>query len=152
MRSVLLAAVAAAILGATPAMAAPAPEACPNRGLRIVPATLVTATGRHRYRLEVAATPAQQQCGLMFRKSMPRKTGMVFPFDAPRSASFWMENTPLPLDLIFVGSDSRVISIGQGRPFSRDLIDSGGVAASVIELNQGEARRIGLKPGDLVKR
>ena len=113
---------------------------------------LVTATGRHKYQLEVAATAEAQECGLMYRKHMKRDAGMVFPFSPPRPATFWMENTVLPLDLIFVGPDSRVVSIGNGKPFSRDMINSGGVAASVIELNAGEAKRIGLKPGDKVER
>lgn len=117
-----------------------------------MPVVLVTGKGRYRYALEVAATAEQQQCGLMYRKAMPRGVGMVFPFDEPRSASFWMENTPLPLDLIFVGADNRVVSIASGKPYSRDFIDSNGIAASVIELNAGEARRIGLKPGDKVER
>ena len=125
---------------------------CPDKGLQQVPAVLVTATGRHKYQLEVAATAEAQECGLMYRKHMKRDAGMVFPFSPPRPATFWMENTVLPLDLIFVGPDSRVVSIGNGKPFSRDMINSGGVAASVIELNAGEAKRIGLKPGDKVER
>lgn len=136
------------ILAAGPGLAA-SPD-CPNTGLARQPVTFVTGKGRFAYTLDVAATPAQQQCGLMFRTSMPRNVGMAFPFAPPRSLSFWMENTPLPLDLIFVGADGRVVSVGTGVPFSRDLIDSRGVAARVIELNRGQARRMGLKPGDRV--
>lgn len=134
--------------GAAPVVAAPAN--CPNIGLARQPANFATAKGRFAYKLDIAATPAQQECGLMFRKTMPRDVGMVFPFAPPRPLTFWMENTILPLDLIFVGADGRVIGIGNGVPFSRDMIASGGVAARVIELNAGEARRIGLKPGDRV--
>lgn len=136
------------MLGAVPALAAPAK--CPNSGLARQPATFVTEKGRFTYGLDVAATPAQQECGLMFRKTMPRNIGMAFPFTPPRPLTFWMENTVLPLDLIFVGADGRVVSVGSGVPFSRDLIESHGVAARVIELNAGEAKRIGLKPGDAV--
>ena len=132
--------------------AAPVAAACPNAGLATMPVVLVTAKGRYRYVLDVAASGDEQQCGLMYRKAMPRGVGMVFPFDRPRSASFWMENTPLPLDLIFVGADNRVVSVSRGKPYSRDLIDSHGIAASVIELNAGEAKRIGLKAGDRVER
>jgi uncharacterized membrane protein (UPF0127 family) len=124
---------------------------CPNHDLARVPVSFITAKGRFDYRLEVAATPAQQECGLMYRKAMPRAVGMDFPMSPPRSASFWMENTVLPLDLVFVGADGRVVHVGHGKPFSRDLIDSGGIAARVIELNAGEAARIGLKPGDRVE-
>jgi uncharacterized membrane protein (UPF0127 family) len=138
-----------AVAVATPSLAA-LPD-CPNHDLARVPVTFKTAKGRFDYKLEVAATPAQQQCGLMYRKVMQRDVGMDFPMKPARSLTFWMENTVLPLDLVFVGTDSRVVSIGRGVPFSRDMIDSGGIAARVIELNAGEAARIGLKPGDRVE-
>jgi len=136
---------AAVLFAATPVLAD-----CPGTGLARAPATFVTAKGKFRYDLEIAASGDEQQCGLMYRKSMKRRAGMIFPFTPPRPTSFWMENTPLPLDLIFVDADNRVINIAPGKPFSRDLIDSAGVTASVIELNAGEAKRIGLKPGDTV--
>lgn len=139
--------IAAAFLAASLPVAA----ACPNSGLATTAATFVTAKGRKAYTLELAASPAEQECGLMYRKTMPRDVGMIFPFDPPRPATFWMENTVLPLDLVFVAPDNRVLSIAQGKPFSRDILDSRGVAAAVIELNVGEAKRIGLKPGDKVE-
>jgi uncharacterized membrane protein (UPF0127 family) len=124
---------------------------CPNVGLKTRKTVLVTDTGRHRYDLEVAASAEQQACGMMYRRSMKPATGMAFPFSPPRATSFWMENTYLPLDLIFVGPDRRVVHIASGQPLSRDFIDSGGIAAEVIELSAGEAKRIGLKPGDRVE-
>lgn len=124
---------------------------CPNTGLGTRKTTLVTATGRHSYDLEVAANAEQQACGMMYRRVMKPNTGMAFPFSPPRATAFWMENTYLPLDLIFVGPDRRVVHIAGGKPLSRDLIDSGGVTAEVIELRAGEAKRIGLKPGDRVE-
>ena len=129
----------------------PAAAACPNIGLANIPVTFVTAKGRRAYTVERAASPAEQECGLMYRKTMPRNIGMIFPFDPPKLATFWMENTVLALDLVFVDPDNRVLSIAQGKPFSRDILDSRGVAAVVIELNIGEAKRIGLKPGDKVE-
>lgn len=140
---------AAFLLAATPVLAAPA---CPNPSLKHAPATLVTAKGRHTYDLEIAASPDDQECGLMFRKKMKRSAGMIFPFAPARPATFWMENTVLPLDLIFVGVDNRVLTVATGKPFSRDIIDSHGVASAVIELNAGEAKRIGFKPGDRIER
>jgi hypothetical protein len=113
--------------------------------------TLMTDSGAHDYKLEIAASPEQQACGLMFREFMPRNIGMIFPFKPPRDTAFWMRNTPLPLDLIFVAANGRVISIGQGKPFSTDFIPAGGVTAHVVELNQGEAARIGLKKGDRIR-
>lgn len=138
----------ASLVAASPVVAAPAN--CPNTGLARQPVTFVTAKGRFTYKVEMATTSAQQECGLMYRKAMPSDVGMAFPFAQPRSLTFWMENTPLPLDLIFVGADGRVVSIGKGVPFTRDLIDSKGLATRVIELNAGQAQRIGLKPGDKV--
>jgi uncharacterized membrane protein (UPF0127 family) len=134
------------------ALAAPATAACPNVGLKTETATFVTARGKFKYTLDIAATGEQQQCGLMFRETMPKNAGMVFPMSPPRRAAFWMENTPLPLDLIFVDADSRVLNVLPGKPYARDLIPSAGDAAAVIELNLGEAARIGLKPGDKVIR
>ncbi len=133
------------------ALATPAAADCPNIGLTRAPVTLVTKSGSHTYQLEQALSPENQECGLMFRAEMPRNVGMVFPFSPPRDAAFWMRNTILPLDLIFVGPNNRVVSIGHGKPYSEALIPSGGITASVIELNAGEAARIGLKKGDRVK-
>jgi hypothetical protein len=132
-------------------LAAPAWGACPNIGLKREPVRFVTAKGAHSFTVDIAATSDQQACGLMYREAMPRDAGMIFPFKPARTTAFWMRNTPLPLDLIFVGPDNRVVSIGQGKPYSDALIPSGGITAAVIELNLGEAARIGLKPGDRVK-
>lgn len=143
---------AAALLAVIVAAPASAQGTCPSSTLKRTPATFVTATGRHKYDLEIAASSDEQQCGMMFRKTMKPGTGMIFPFTPPRSASFWMENTPLPLDLIFVGPDNKVLTIASGKPFSRDMIDSGGITAWVIELKAGQAKKIGLKPGDRVER
>jgi hypothetical protein len=132
-------------------VAAPAAAACPNVGLKRQTVTLLTDSGAHDYKLEIAASPEEQACGLMFREFMPKSIGMIFPFKPPRDTAFWMRNTPLPLDLIFVAANGRVISIGQGKPFSTDFIPAGGVTAHVIELNQGEAARIGLKKGDRIR-
>ncbi len=135
------------------ALATPAVAACPNLGLKTKPAVFHTATGKHRYTLEVAASGEEQACGLMFRAEMPRDRGMIFPFTPPRDASFWMENTVLPLDLIFVGPNNRVLNVAANAvPYSRAFLRSKGPTAAVIELNAGEAARIGLKPGDRVKR
>ena len=117
-----------------------------------IPLVLETRTGVHQYRAEVAATPDQQAAGLMFRTRMGAAEGMIFPFSPPRQASFWMENTILPLDLVFIDTNGRVQNIAaNAKPYSRDLIPSDGVVQAVLELNAGEAARIGLKPGDRVR-
>lgn len=134
---------------ATPAAALEITAAQPR--LARVPLTLATRGGTHRYTVEVAATPREQELGLMFRTRMGRAEGMIFPFAPPRPASFWMENTVLPLDLVFIGADGRVLNIAaDAKPYSRDLIYSQGAAAAVLELIAGEAARVGLQPGDAV--
>ncbi len=116
-----------------------------------IPLALTTRSGTHRYTVEIAATPREQELGLMFRTRMGPHEGMIFPFAPPRPASFWMENTILPLDLVFIGADGRVLNIAANAvPYSRDLIPSEGDAAAVLELNAGAAATAGLQPGDMV--
>jgi uncharacterized membrane protein (UPF0127 family) len=140
------------ILWALLAVGAPAAAAdCPNHDLPRTVVTVTTTSGDHRFHSEIADTPAAQECGLMFRKKMPRDAGMWFPVLPPRPASFWMKNTILSLDIVFVAPNGRVLTIAsRAKPYSLDLIDSGGTIAGVLELNAGEAGRIGMKPGDKV--
>jgi len=134
------------------ALAQPAAQTpCPNRDLATRKAVFTTARGTFTYVVEVARTTEQQACGMMFRDSMDRGRGMAFPMKPPRATGFWMENTILPLDLIFVSPAGRVLNVRRGLPYSREVLQSAGVTAEVIELNAGEADRIGLKPGDRVK-
>jgi hypothetical protein len=143
---------AAMLLSVVSATAVAAATACPNAGLRTARVVFETAKGRFPYTVEVAATSEQQACGMMFRERIAPGTGMSFPMQPPREAGFWMENTLLPLDLIFVSPTGRVLNVRQGKPHSRDVLSSDGVTADVIELAAGEARRIGLQPGDRVRR
>jgi uncharacterized membrane protein (UPF0127 family) len=149
MRNLLAAAMLLSTLAAAPVLAA---TPCPNSGLQTIKLVFETAKGRFPYRVEVAATSEQQACGMMFRESMAPGTGMSFPMQPPRTTGFWMENTILPLDIIFVSPQGRVLNVRQGQPYSRDVLASAGITADVIELAAGEAKRIGLKPGDRVKR
>jgi uncharacterized membrane protein (UPF0127 family) len=144
----LLLALAATLAAVTPAAAA---TPCPNAGLATRKVVFTTAKGQFTYQVEVARTADQQACGMMFRETMAPRTGMSFPMQPPRATGFWMENTILPLDIIFVSPAKRVLNVQRGQPYSRDVLPSAGVAADVIELAAGEADRIGLKPGDRVK-
>ncbi len=133
-------------------LAAPAGARCPDPNLHRTTVTLATAGGQQRYRVELADTPDRQECGLMFRRQMARDAGMWFPVDPPRTASFWMKNTFLPLDIVFVGTNGRVLTVAaNAKPYSESLIDSGGTISAVLELNAGEAARVGLKVGDKVR-
>ena len=147
----LLAAGSAPALAAPPAT--PAQAGQPQTGLAIVPLSITTADGRsHSYRVEIARTPGQQAHGMMFRTEVPAATGMLFPFEAPRTASFWMENTLVPLDLLFIGADGRVRNIAaNAQPKSQALLNSVGPVAAVLELAGGEAERIGARPGDRIR-
>jgi uncharacterized membrane protein (UPF0127 family) len=124
----------------------------PQTGLKVVPLTIETSGGkRHVYKVEVAATAAQQAHGMMYRTSMAPMTGMIFPMDPPRPAAFWMENTFIPLDLLFIGADGRIRNIIAGAvPKSRAQLPSAGPIAAVLELAGGESDRIGARPGDRV--
>lgn len=126
--------------------------ACPFPDLKRGTATFETAKGSYSYRVELALSSEQQACGMMFRRAMPRNTGMVFPMRPPRATGFWMENTYLPLDIIYVSPQGRVLNVVRGQPLNRAILESAGITAEVIELNAGEAERIGLKAGDRVRR
>ncbi|MGL4541360.1 MAG: DUF192 domain-containing protein [Polymorphobacter sp.] len=147
-------AVAAAPIAA--AAAAPTLAGTAQTGLATTTLTLVTQAGngpvRHRYTVEVAQTPQQQATGMMYRRTLPQGHGMIFPFASPRTLTFWMEDTLIPLDLVFIGADWKVVSIAaDAKPLSRDFISSAGPAIAVLELGGGEAARIGLQPGDRVE-
>jgi uncharacterized membrane protein (UPF0127 family) len=124
----------------------------PQTGLKQVALTIETAGGkRHSFKVEVAATAEQQAHGMMFRTRMAPMTGMIFPMDPPRYAAFWMENTLIPLDLLFIGADGRIRNIiANAVPKSRAQLPSAGPVAAVLELAGGEADRIGAQPGDKV--
>ena len=153
----LLAAAGALLLAAPVATApllarAPIEAGKPQTGLKQIPLRITTSGGKtHDYKVEVAATSAQQAHGMMFRTGMAPNTGMIFPMEPPRPASFWMENTLIPLDLVFIGADRKVRNIiTQAVPRSQAPLSSVGPVAAVLELKGGEATRIGLKTGDRV--
>lgn len=154
MRATLLigALVASAIFGQPTALRAETAMGVAQPNLASISVVLQVGMKAHRYQAEVARTPEQQAIGMMFRRSMARNRGMIFPFEPARELAFWMENTILPLDLIFIGANHRVLRIARdAKPFSREQITSGGAALAVLELNAGEAARIGLSVGDRVE-
>jgi uncharacterized membrane protein (UPF0127 family) len=120
-------------------------------GLEQVPLTIVSSGKTHRFTVEVAASPQEQQTGLMYRQEMARDHGMIFPFDEVRIASFWMKNTYIPLDLIFVRKDGSIANIAENAvPMSLEPIYSDGDVAAVLEINGGESAELGIKAGDKV--
>ncbi len=120
-------------------------------GLRLVDLTITHAAQKHKFRVEVAASGAEQEKGLMFRTKMGADEGMIFPMNPPRRASFWMKNTVISLDLIFVGPDGRILNIAaRAIPYDETNLVSHGIVKAVFEINGGRAAELGIVPGDLV--
>ncbi|WP_070157168.1 DUF192 domain-containing protein [Sphingobium phenoxybenzoativorans] len=113
------------------------------------PATIpliITANGKaHRFDVEIALTKEEQAKGLMFRKSLSPDGGMVFPMSPPRTASFWMENTFIPLDMIFVRTDGTIALLAANtKPYSREPVSAGVPVAGIVELAGGRAAELGI--------
>jgi len=111
-----------------------------------------TASGeRHAFTVELAVDDLSQQRGLMGRTTLPEDHGMLFPFPVPRTASFWMKDTPLALDLLFIRPDGTIAAILPGRPNDLHPVSAGEPVSAVLEIRQGRARALGLSPGDRVR-
>lgn len=114
--------------------------------------TIEITAGMHVIQAEVAQSPAQQMVGMMFRKEMGANEGMLFANPDSSQRCFWMRNTLIPLDIIFVGQDGRIINISaNAEPETLTPRQSLGIASAVLELNGGRAQQLGIKPGALVK-
>ena len=129
-------------------------QSAPIESLTHFPRTAldITAHGhRDHFEVWIADTPARQEQGLMFVRDLPPGEGMLFPESSPQVAHFWMKNTYIPLDMVFVGKDGRIAKIIAGaRPFSLDLLSSEVPVTAVLELRGGEAAQLGLQVGDRV--
>jgi uncharacterized membrane protein (UPF0127 family) len=133
----------------TPQQVAPAKH--PLSGLDVIPLTISQNGKTHTFRVEMARTDAEQQKGLMFRTQMGKDEGMLFPSPYAEARSFWMKNTVIPLDIVFIGADHRISNIAANAvPYSEDPINSQGAAIAVLELNGGRAAELGFTPGALV--
>jgi len=129
-----------------------APKVHPESGLPVIPLKVKSAGKAHRFAVEVARTPQQQAKGLMFRTKLGPDEGMIFVNDPPRAAAFWMRNTVIPLDIIFIGTDHRILNIAaQAVPYDETPLPSAGLTSGVLELAGGRARELGIKPGDKVE-
>lgn len=114
--------------------------------------TLDTAGGPVTVSIEIARTPEQKAKGLMFRKSLDDRSGMLFPYEQAQEITMWMKNTYIPLDMVFIRGDGTVHRIeAMTEPFSLATIASQGLVTAVLELNGGAAARLGLKAGDKVR-
>lgn len=121
-------------------------------GLDVVPLTITGDKKSHDFRVEVARTSADQARGLMFRTELGANDGMIFPFPSPRPASFWMKNTVISLDIIFIREDGTIESIAdRTEPYSLEPVMSGEPVAAVLEIPAGRSEELGIKPGDRVR-
>lgn len=117
----------------------------------LIPLSIRTAAGEHRFRVELARTSQEQERGLMFRKSLDDEGGMLFPMNPPRTASFWMKNTLIPLDMLFIRTDGTIALIAANTvPYSREPVSAGMPVAAVLELRGGRAAELGVRQGDRV--
>lgn len=134
-----------------------APQAAPvlgrsEAGLEQVPLTVRSGGKVHRFTVEVARTLEEQNYGLMNRSSLAPDRGMIFPYDPPQPVAFWMRNTLIPLDMIFIAPGGEILNIASNTvPLSLEAVPSAGPVEAVLELAGGRAAQLGIKPGDRVE-
>lgn len=138
-----------------PAAGAGAPQAAATRspgGLELRPLRIESDGKRHDFTVEMARSPQEQARGLMFRTELAPDAGMLFPFEPAKTASFWMKNTPIPLDIVFIRADGTIESIAaETEPYSLAPVQSGEPVAAVLEIAGGRAAALGIEPGDTVR-
>lgn len=112
---------------------------------------IASKTGVHMFSVEIADNDAEREKGLMYRRELPDGRGMLFDFHREQEVSFWMQNTYIPLDMIFIRADGRIFRIAENtEPLSTRLIPSGGPVRAVLEVIGGTARKLGIEVGDRV--
>ncbi len=117
-----------------------------------VPLTVVSKDSKHVFQIERAITLDQQARGMMFREKMDPDSGMLFEFDEPKIATIWMKNTPLPLDIIFVRSNGKILKIEHmAQPYKLRSASSEAIVAAVLELQGGRSKELGIMPGDIIQ-
>jgi uncharacterized membrane protein (UPF0127 family) len=115
-----------------------------------MPLTIHSASGPHRFEVEVARTAQEQQDGLMFRKSLGDDQGMIFPYDPPQDVAFWMKNTLIPLDMVFIRADGTIARITTAKALDETPVPGGEPVAAVLELRGGRAAELNIREGDRV--
>ena len=136
-------------------------ESKKNRGVVLSPESnlqqagleITTQSGRLiNFQVEVAYQDKDRRQGLMFRKNLGPDQGMLFIFPFAHHLSFWMKNTHLPLDIIFIDQQCRIVNVeANNQPYSKEPILSQKDAIMVLEINGGQSAEYGLAPGDMVK-
>ena len=112
---------------------------------------IASKTGVHIFAVEIVDNDADRAKGLMYRKELPEGRGMLFDFHRDQDVSFWMQNTYIPLDMVFIRGNGRILRIEENtEPLSTRLIPSGGPVRAVLEVIGGTTRKLGIAPGDRV--
>ena len=112
---------------------------------------IATKSGVHVFTVEIVDNDADRAKGLMYRKELPEGQGMLFDFHRDQEVSFWMQNTYIPLDMIFIRGDGRILHIAENtEPLSTRLIPSNGPVRAVLEVIGGTSRKLGIAAGDRV--
>ncbi len=111
-----------------------------------------TASSQFRFEVEIADDPSERAEGLMYRETMADNAGMLFLYPAPQQVQFWMKNTPMSLDILFVRADGTIARIAERTtPFSQDMIASGEEVSAVLEVKAGMMHQLGVRVGDRLK-
>ena len=119
---------------------------------RAEPLVIHTGGSAYKFEVEVVTTPDTRAQGLMFRKSMAANAGMLFIYPGEQAVSFWMKNTLIPLDMLFLKADGSIAHIAHNAvPMDETPIDSGAAVKAVLEVNGGTANALGIKEGDRVE-
>ena len=137
----LLSAIVATLFGPAPGRAAPAESLIVHAG-----------GSAYRFEIELATTPDQRERGLMYRKSLGANAGMLFMYPDEEPVAFWMKNTLIPLDMLFIKADGQIVHVARNAaPLDETPIASGQPVRAVLEINGGAADALGIKEGDTVE-
>ncbi len=113
---------------------------------------IISESGTHTFKIEVADTREEQRHGYMFKESLPGDEGMLFAFEKSEVQTIWMKNTPIPLDVLFVRKNGKILKIEHShQPYTLRSASSEAPVAAVVEIIGGRARELGIEPGDVVK-
>jgi uncharacterized protein len=114
-----------------------------------VPLTIRSKNKIHHFTVDVAASPEQQEKGLMFVKSLAGNRGMIFPYDPPQEVAFWMKNTLIPLDIVYIRADGTIVRITKADAMDLTPLPSGEAIACVLEIRAGRTAELGIQEGDI---
>lgn len=138
-------------LGGAAMLAGCASDASGQARVALESLEIVTRAGRHRFKVEIADDEPERNRGLMYRRSLGADRGMLFIFPDERPVAFWMRNTLIPLDMIFIRRDGTIRSIAhETTPLDETPVPSGGPVRCVLEIAGGRARQLGVLPGDRI--